>query len=303
MMIVDSGKREWWFLGGKFREFKNDPVAQGYEVLRRHPAFPHITVTKSPKGWLETSLDLGRRDVPRATWLKLNKPTRIAFYRHYKRDLERLGFVHLVMVGKRRLSFDCTKSAKSLLRGLKFEMGESNVFGSQGRLGRIRIPADIIDAEYAFDENGTRRADWVNLDGVRISFERLEQYVSSQEPRISGGSRQEVSRDHILAALRTFLETNKIYLSYRAKRLEQTKGIQRKQRDPAVVALACIAWDRYLANKGKDDGSFRGFSKWLREGGYNIRLLGVPERQEWTDHLDSFRTMLSLSNLGSLAIR
>jgi hypothetical protein len=226
----------WWFLTvDGFAAFKNNPVAQGYEILSRHPGFPHVLAD----GW-----EHANKHRPRKTWRELGKSARTTFLIQHKFDLHRMGLLSIAWLGPKAITFDCTEGVPSILDAARLWLAAGRIKGAGGRL----LCSDDYELR-SWSAPGLIKLVMPtgNPDMVTLDWERLFQkcfYVGE-----------------VIAALRTFLDKDPEYRKHRQARLVEKKKQhqRRKQRlaglgkvlppartnkpPAATIALACAALD------------------------------------------------------------
>lgn len=145
----------WWFCRDQasYNRFCKTPLAQGYEVLRRHPGFP---LSKSQP----------------ATWPDLFPAEREAFYFSHRGWLKRIGLSQPhIFVGKRELSFDISLSADRVLSAIESEFDALGLFPRQSyseSYWKTSVDPDLIVAKY-----GPRGA----TEAVVLRFNRLTRHL------------------------------------------------------------------------------------------------------------------------------
>lgn len=231
----------WWFLTPEgFAAFKDDPVAQGYEILSRHPIFPHIHVGKE-RGKPVIFWNHANKHRPKMTWQKLSKYARHAFLFQYRHDLHRMGLLEIGWLGKDKMTFNCTEGVPSILSAAHYWLRVSGSFQYSDYL-RTWCSSDSLKF-IGPTPNGDQ--DMVTVDWHKF-IEWQGKLVDSKE---------------IVAAIRTFLEHNPEYRKHRETRLEELKRRNKhrerrlaemkkkrpprhlKKPSPEVIAFACAAWD------------------------------------------------------------
>jgi hypothetical protein len=224
---IDIAAR-WWFLTKEgFASFKDDPVSQGYEILSRHPHFPHLRATTERRE--ETIIWEHGNPLPKKTWQQLAATERRAFLFRYKSDLHKMGLLEIASLDKATVTFNCTEGVPSILAAIHYWLGESGLFIDEPDL-------DPLHTRYS----GQLRVSYPpNPEMVTIDWSDL---IQKRKGSVIYGQPR-----YILSPLRTFLETNPDYLRHRNQRLTELKAgkrLPRLQRPAAnVIALACAAND------------------------------------------------------------
>ena len=226
----------WWFLTPEgFQDFKDDPVAQGYEILSRHPFFPTL-LTRTEGGKRVTMWEHGNKHLPRPTWQALDKPARSAFLFRYKFALHRMGLLEIAWLGPAAITFDCTEGVTSILAAAHYWLQAGGLFHSSPE-GEYHCRTRTSPGLLQFSPTCPGRPgnpDMVTISWAKLVEKRRGDWLCSYS-------------ENAVASLRTFLEHNREYRSYRAQRLRESSSQARSDRpkkpDPAVIALACGAWD------------------------------------------------------------
>lgn len=222
---------QWWFLTPSgFKQFDNDPVAQGYEILSRRPDFPHLSTRKH--GRIASVIwEHSYRDMPRPTWLQLTPEARAAFLGAWRYELSQLGFGKMPWLTTRTVTFDCTSGITTILPGIHYSLRLSQLFKTRDYL-RSRS----------------------NRDGIKIKE------ISPHEPHIVTLDWSQLYKQlsamgdmkMCVAAFRTFFERDKSFKAYRAQCLKKHKeNDYRSPKTPAtqVVVAACVASDWQRAKR------------------------------------------------------
>jgi len=188
----------WWFLTpAGFSKFTLNPVAQGYEILSRHPDFPHLVVNKKGHKKKRITWEHGNRHLPRPTWRELCKEARSAFLFDYKLELRRMGLLPIAWLGPKAVTFNCTDGVPSILKAVDCRVGQALLFkGLDQKCYRRRTSPDLL--KFSVNYRG-------NLDMVTLDWGALVKSVNH-----SG---------NVVAAVRTFLEHDPNYREYRGARL------------------------------------------------------------------------------------
>lgn len=306
-------KKRWWFLGPAFNsEFKNDPFAQAYEVISRHPGFPELRIQQ--RGRHAAIWNYGPNKRPPKPWPKLSEPARRAFRLEYMYDITRLGFGNSVMLGLKRLSFDCTLATKAILSAVEREMERAisyypkmKKYFDKGTKERRRTDRSSLPPF---------RPGAINPDCVILDWRC---FISELGKKHRKHLDWNYNRSIILAALETFLTRDADYKRHRKDRLREQKQYQRwfarqqmirrkrlastahsarwgrppsravdvdlrlKRSFPETIALACIAAD------------------WQQAGGRQSCLYGVVKAElshlsiakcpRWDNHLVALKKL------------
>jgi hypothetical protein len=229
----------WWFLTPEgFAAFRDDPVAQGYEILSRHLRFPHILV-KTEHSKPVIFWDHANKHLPKSTWQELDDPARGAFLVKHRFDLHRMGLLKVACLGKKAVTFNCTDGVPSIQATVHYLLEKAGLFkrASENR-DRMRAGPQWFKASF----NRT------NPDMVTLDWSQLVNKCKEDATRRFS--------DDIVAAIRTYLEHNLEYRQHRERRLAELKKkrpLRHLERtSPAVIALACAAWDALRSGLGSE---------------------------------------------------
>jgi len=220
----------WWFLTRQgFEQFTNDPVAQGYEILSRHPRFPHLlTATKRKRTF--AVWEHSNKHLPKTAWSELAPEARRAFLAGYKFELHRMGLLEIAWLGPKAVTVNCTEGVPSILAAVHYWLGKAGLFSrapGHGDYSRTRGSPALLKC--SIPSRG-------NPNMVTISWKKL---IKQRRGHLLYGQ-----SDNIVAAVRTYIEHNSEYLQHRERRLAECKrGGHAKKTSPEVIALACVAWD------------------------------------------------------------
>ena len=227
-------KKRWWFLAKGFQRFKKDSVAQGYEIICRHPGF----ASSAPANVLNLALA--------PPWPRLNKKTRESFYFTFKHDLSRMGLAKISYLGPKAVTFKCTESSDSILAAIRYETG---------RLSRLK-PGMRRDFPTALKKHDRARTDAAllcfqpsktNPEMVTLNWRLLIRHF---QKRRRYGKPVPFSVEHVLSAVETYLTKNRDYQSH----VKQVKArlsakvrpeihCRPKKAQAEVIAFGCIAHD------------------------------------------------------------
>ncbi|MFZ0827067.1 MAG: hypothetical protein WAO02_06565 [Verrucomicrobiia bacterium] len=210
----------WWFLTPDgFAKFKCNPVAQGYEILSRHPSF-HL---------------------PKKTWQELGKSARGAFLFKYKRELYRMGLLEIAWLGPKAITFNCTDGVPSILAAIHCWLeAECLLKRAPKDKDRDRIRASPDCLIFSINNQGDPNMvtiDWSKLFKkckvsddivavIRTFLEHNPKYRQYRECRLAELEKRKKRRERHLAELK---------IRRPPRHLKKTK--------PDVITLACAAWD------------------------------------------------------------
>jgi hypothetical protein len=259
-------RARWWFLTTKgFENFKNDPVAQGYEIISRHPGFNR----------------------PKKTWQELDANQKDAFYFAFKEDLRRMGLAKIAFIGPKAVTFDCRESAKSILTGIHYAIRAE--IQRDPKLCKYFPIVDKKDAQNWSADYPTRldrnKLSWAwvknektgfeNQDVVTIDWHELIDFLLKRSRR---GEAVRFSVDHILSAVETLLTKDKVYCRHakRQRKAHDRNKSRPKRFYPSVIALGCVAHDWHLAKRKPSE-----LMAVVKNELHNLKIQSTPR---WDNH-------------------
>ncbi len=293
-------RKRWWFLmqkGAVETKFASDPIAQGYEIISRHPGFADCVCV----------LALG---IAGGTpWTLLSAKQKKGFALEFAAELITLGLSHFVFLDPKRVMFDCRRRRQTIVKAVRDHIAELRKASSEvlkafpeGEYWRGRTSRDSITME-----SHVRCSEFVTLDWSPLT----EQEKNRSTPW---------SQENVIAALNTFLGKDPVYRAHRKKciefgkmedrrRLKFLRGTHRDDRkrlatatrrlcrrptkcDAKAIAFACIALD-WSQNFGNQNANipWKGLEK----------LLELEHRRRYDHDLrraSSIHELVTLSGFG-----
>lgn len=271
--LVTELKSRCWFIGHGFKQFSTDGLAQGYEIIIRHPGFVAWARCHAP--------NLARR----LPWASLNRRGKGHFERVFISDLLRMGLgvcsdkrtnwsgcraplTKLAFTKQGDLSVDCTDNPRFICDNLSAWLKESGQFPACKESFPTKAKCDLIALTPSV----------INPDAVVIHLNRLIEHFKVKQRR---GEPISFDYKNLVAAVETFLTKDAPYRAYRERRL---KVKRHKAPSPEVIALSCIAWDWQ-----REGQKLPRLWPWLWENNFSLKELGVSVKPDWDNQLAALK--------------
>lgn len=249
----------WWWLQSleQWELFREEPWAQGYELLHRSPEF-HPSLGGSILGPHFTPVP-PESDPTFRSWPNLTRAERERFKFDFNRPLGKLGFLvgGGVWVGNNVVVFNCLWSSKrnralieaSLRHPAPFAGGSNTVLlRKRKQPTRATIPNDF----YIRSKNKFKT--WKPID------ESSPEWISLPLPKKgtdSEGRTRRLNSNDVVTAFETFIRNSpEDYKEYRASMRTKTGRLDHPQ--PRTLAFGLMCFDSVLASKAMTE-----LAKWL----------------------------------------
>lgn len=264
----------WWWLQSqnKWNKFQTDPIAQGYELLRRLPEL-HDLLAGSIVGPHLSPLPPERNPTHRP-WPTLLHIEEQRFKFGFTKLLGDLGFSvgGGVLVGTKAIIFNCLWLGKRSVAFVKvaLECPAPLIVGSDGvGLRERNPPAKTPQPHDHYIKSKRSFASWEPIDTDKPEWIRLPLPVTVINKT---GKKRALNDKDILTAFETFLrKPPKTFVAYRA-RLKRQRG-RLEQPKPRTLALGLMAHDCKLLPGAK----LSMLADWLaNQDPSTVRRFGFP---------------------------
>lgn len=108
-------RKRWWFLmqkGAVETKFASEPIAQGYEIISRHPGFANCACA--------LALGIGGG----TPWTLLSVEQKKRFVLEFATELITLGLSHYVFLDPKRVMFDCRRRRQTIVKAARDHIAE-----------------------------------------------------------------------------------------------------------------------------------------------------------------------------------